>query len=657
MSFDHDVHVTGAPAVTLSIGASSRAAEFQSGSGTARLLFRYVVVEDDRDDDGISIGANAMTGGVIEDASGRPVDRSFGAVGALADHRVGPATETVVRMAVPSLSPGQPWHTDLADILGQVGVSGPGALAASSAGADIARAEVVGTRLSLVAVAEGVTTVVVTASRARLRILLEVTVRTDPAERAVVEEAFATLGRGLLLNAVDTIGTRLEQANGDLPAGGGERWPAQDDEPLPGGPLFAQPDAAEAGLGPDGAALHPGGPSVGVGPSAGVAPRPDISFAFPLGEARPGRLSWGAWGAGDYRSFEGESDAGSYDGDLASAYLGVDVSGENWVVGVAASRSQAEIDYEFAGAVRGDGILDVELDSFYPYAQWSPGERVSLMGMLGFGSGEVRPERDGRAVGLAADLSMGMGAAGVRVELGRQLGMDLAVRGDAGFLQLETDAGIGPAHAMTVGVHHARVGVIGSWSYHLGEGLLTPFVEASGRFDGGDGPGGGGLEVAGGVRYRGPMLGLELKGRTVALHGAQGYSEHGLSGLIVVGRQGEAGWNLALAPRWGGAADAMDLAWRGDYRGIGGAGPRPSWGFAGRLSRGWLLQRGAGLVTPFGEFDVTHRDRRRARIGLGYRLEATPSQPPVFLELVGERVRIDLDDSDHRIVLTGRAVF
>ena len=105
VSFDHDVHVTGAPAVTLSIGASSRAAEFQSGSCTAQLLFRYVVVEDDRDGDGISIGANAMTGGVIEDASGRPVDRSFAAL--LADAgaprgRRGCGWREVTRVAISS---------------------------------------------------------------------------------------------------------------------------------------------------------------------------------------------------------------------------------------------------------------------------------------------------------------------------------------------------------------------------------------------------------------------------------------------------------------------------------------------------------------------------------------------------------------------------
>ena len=660
--FDQMVHVTGAPVMTLSIGANSREAGFQSGSGTKALLFRYVVMEDDRDDDGISIAANALTGGLIEDDRGRAANRDFPATPAQRAHRVGPATVTVVRLDVPALSPGQPWRTDLAEVLAQVGIRSHGELEVAAESAAVARVEIDGTRLTVVAVAEGMTTVVVTATRARLRVVLAVEVRTDPAERAVVEDALAAVGRGMLWNAVDTIGARLELVDGQRSAQD-ERWPGTDRRwPEPGaGP----PDAFASGpSGPGGTFADEraqfDGPSAPSAPSAeGALGRRDVAFNLSLGDVRPGRLSWGVWGAGDYRSFEAEPEQGSFDGDLVSGFLGVDVKGANWVVGVAGSRARAEVDYAFTGdAVSGKGALDIEVDSYYPYLQWSPAERVRLWGMLGFGSGEVTPERDGRDVGLAADLSMTLGAAGARVELGRRLGMDLALRGDAGFLQLETDEGVGPAHDLTVGVHHARLGVTGSWSYVLGDGLLTPFVEANARFDGGDGLGGAGLEVAGGVRYRGPVLGMELKGRTLAAHGADGYSESGLAGAVVFGRDGGEGWSFALAPRWGRTADATDLAWRGDYRGLAaGSGLRPSWGVAGRLAHGFPLRERPGIVTPFGEYDLTHGDRARTRVGMSYRLAGTPWQPPLYLELAGERVRIAPDDTDHRVVLTGRAAF
>ena len=647
--FDRVVHVTGDAAITVSVGANSREAAFESGSGTAELVFRYPVEEGDRDDDGISIGANALAGD-LQDGGGRPVNLDFPAIPRQPDHRVGPASETVLRVETPPLSPGQPWRRDLAALFAEAGVGAFGALEASPERADVARAEVSGTVLSVTAVAEGLTTVEVTASRARLRVLVTVLVRTDPAERAVLEDALATIGRGMLWNAVNTIGTRLELAGGDLPTGGGP-WVPGDDPPgdgpaVPGsaGPIGPPPDAADA-------AGYPGAPA------AGASRRPDMSFSVPLGNAAPERLSWGVWGGGDYWSFENEPDVGEYDGNLASAYVGVDVSGLNWVVGVAASRARAEVDYEFAGALPGEGAADLSIDSIYPYLQWSPSDRVRLWGMLGFGSGEIRPERDGRDVGLEADLSMAMGAVGASVGLGQRLGMDLALRGDAGFLQLETDEGIGPAHDLSVGVHHARLGVTASWSYHLGDGLLTPFVEAGGRFDGGDGQGGAGLEVAGGVRYRGPLLGMELKGRTVAVHGARGHGENGVTATLVLGRDGDPGWSLSLAPRWGGSADPMDLAWQGDYRRMRAPELRPTWGLGGRLSRGIPLRQRPGIVIPFGELDFDRGEQWRARAGFAYRLDATPWQPPLHIELAGERVRIYPDHTDHRISVTGRAAF
>ena len=53
--FNRVVHVTGAPALTLAIGAHNRAAAFAGGSGTDTLRFRYTVVAADRDEDGVSV--------------------------------------------------------------------------------------------------------------------------------------------------------------------------------------------------------------------------------------------------------------------------------------------------------------------------------------------------------------------------------------------------------------------------------------------------------------------------------------------------------------------------------------------------------------------------------------------------------------------------
>lgn len=70
VEFNEIVHVTGEPVLTLAIGTASRPARYAGGSGTAILQFRYQVQRGDVDQDGVSIGPNALAGGVIEDVAG-----------------------------------------------------------------------------------------------------------------------------------------------------------------------------------------------------------------------------------------------------------------------------------------------------------------------------------------------------------------------------------------------------------------------------------------------------------------------------------------------------------------------------------------------------------------------------------------------------------
>ena len=71
VAFSEAVTVTGIPQVGIAVGSALRQADYRSGSGTASLSFRYRVARADRDADGISIGASALTlnGGTIADAA------------------------------------------------------------------------------------------------------------------------------------------------------------------------------------------------------------------------------------------------------------------------------------------------------------------------------------------------------------------------------------------------------------------------------------------------------------------------------------------------------------------------------------------------------------------------------------------------------------
>ena len=651
MTFDRAVHVTGDPVLTLSVGGRSRVAALVSGSGTPSLVFRYVVQAGDVDEDGVSVAANALSGGVIEDSDGQAVDPRFEAIGAQRGHRVGP--EILVDLQALTLSMGETWTGDLAEVLAQVGVRNYGILRASSEQPGVVGAQVAGSVLTISPVGEGVGTVVVTATNARLVLSLTVTVQTSAAEKAVLTDALATIGRGLLWSATNSIGTRLDVAGrqASLPVGARSAVPAAT---VPDGAWAARHTTARA---TDIMRGH-AGPAGLEWQTTGDPTRRDIAFEMPLIGIGSTAVSWGVWGGGDYWSFASEPEEGAYDGDMTSGYLGADARGEAWVAGVAVSHAKAAASYEFAGEAQGTGTLETELTTVHPYVQWSPHERASMWAILGFGTGEALAVRDGEDAGEPADLSMSMGVAGLRFQLGRPGGLDLAVRGDAGFLSLETGDGLATVEDLSVGVHQVRLGLEASWPLQLGAGTLAPFLDVGGRFDGGDGQTGGGVEVAGGIRYRSPTVGVELKGRTLAVHAADGHSEEGISAVVVVGPSLDGrGWSLSLAPRWGGAVDVTDMLWRRDHRRALGRGERPGWGLAGRVGYGLGLSERPGLVTSFGEFDLAERDRRRMRFGVSYRLDRTPWQPPVYLELAGERVEIYPAVTDYRLVLTGRATF
>ena len=111
-----DLTVTGRPRVALTVGTDTRYAEFQwfvrSSDGEHRYMaFRYVVQASDRDDDGISIPANALTfnGGSIK-ANGNDADLSHDTQPDNPEHKVnGSLVPTVV---VDSFSMGRPLTGD-----------------------------------------------------------------------------------------------------------------------------------------------------------------------------------------------------------------------------------------------------------------------------------------------------------------------------------------------------------------------------------------------------------------------------------------------------------------------------------------------------------------------------------------------------------------
>jgi hypothetical protein len=70
LDFDRTVAVTGTPYITLTVGSTSRQAQYVSGTGTDSLVFRYTLVPGDVDSDGVTLATTiTANSGTITDAT------------------------------------------------------------------------------------------------------------------------------------------------------------------------------------------------------------------------------------------------------------------------------------------------------------------------------------------------------------------------------------------------------------------------------------------------------------------------------------------------------------------------------------------------------------------------------------------------------------
>ncbi len=468
--------------------------------------------------------------------------------------------------------------------------------------------------------------------------------RAQAAERAVLEDALAAQGRAHLASAVEVIGARF-RAGPAAPlrlAGGSVRAE---------GPRPAGRDAGAFAGGAHGFDAR-GDPSTALGgacdrrpfgvrqtgPACGRADRASLGslfgrrFAVSLGARGEGppASGWTLWGANDAQAFRGDTAHGSYDGDLRSFYLGVDGRlGEDWLAGVALARSRGETGYGFEiDESAGDGLLRTRLNAVHPYLHGRLASGLEVWGVAGLGFGAASLERDGAPRTETSGLGLGLGAFGVRQGLADFGALSLSLLADAGFARLWTDGGPpdGIASGLSASVGRLRVGVEGEHALALpGGGSLRPFWQASGRYDGGGGLPGGGLELAGGARYRSERLEGEVRARWLAAHSASSIEEFGASANLRV-KAGADGLGLAasLAPRWG-AADfgGVEAMWREDALraaragGTSRRGPdRDPWALEGRLEYGVALPCAAGVLTPFGELRLAGESTLRQRWGV-----------------------------------------
>ena len=490
-----------------------------------------------------------------------------------------------------------------------------------------------------------------------------ITVRAA-ADKAIIEDGLAAQGRALLSGATGVLGERFRYPGTSLRDGTGACAGAgpQPDETRGKSGEGSQPADCTTGLlttvaqavlamsGTGGSAdeTRPRAVDVGTQPAwdweSLVWGR---SFALPLKKPGSPGNAWTLWGAGDIQGFRGSPEQGRYDGQVRSLYLGVDMQWpEQWLAGAALARSWGETDYA-VGAGGSDGQLETTLTSVYPYVRGAFESGLEVWALGGYGRGEAELSRPDQAGADASDLSLAMGATGVRQPMTEFGGAQFAIVGGAGYLSLTTEEGDTLVSDLDVAVQRARLAVEATWA----TGGLAPYVQVGGRYDGGDGQTGAGLETVAGLRYTGERVEFEARGRWLAAHAAEGYEEYGgLARLAVKPRADGTGLSLAVSPRWGAAQGAgllgggAALLDGGAMPGLGmnrlpSATPR-ALSLESELGYGVGVLDGYGVLTPYGGFALTGQETRQYRVGArlgiaqrlnlsleGIRREAARQQP------------------------------
>ena len=392
------------------------------------------------------------------------------------------------------------------------------------------------------------------------------------------------------------------------------------------------------------------------------------SVALRLGASGSGESGAGAsdavlWAAGDWRKLSRKQAGLDWSGDLFSAHVGADAAlGPRLRGGIAASRFASAVTYtdRSALAVSSAGAAvtgkhRTRMTMATPYIGVT-GDRARAWAALGLGGGRVEiddtevAKRFGRqssgarftaaAVGGSARLSAG-GSVEVRVKASGETSR-FTVRGNG------EEGAIAPLAATA---QRLRLSAEGSRTWALSSGAeLTPALEVGGRWDGGGGATGAGIEIGGGVVWSDPGAGLTMEARARALVAHRGGArEHGVSAAVRLepGARGR-GLSLSLSPSWGKAESGMERLWRTGAA-AAEAKPRSAPRLEAELGYGVAALGGSATLTPYGGFGIGEDGERRWRLGgrlelgqtFGLRLEAGRRDSPADRPDNGIKLTLD----------------
>ena len=500
----------------------------------------------------------------------------------------------------------------------------PLVIAATTVNELVATVSVSGTTITVTPVSRGGTMVEATATdthgASSESVLVSVRV-SDSEIKAVANTALASFARTVLSSVTSTLGARLI-ADADGLYTPFAMYSLDDFAPTDSYVTASNKmtESSRFGIDNDGWATNP----LHVGTSTHQNQYNQLESLFGRGfalklAAAGDPTFWSLWGGLDSQSFE----AADHEGSATSFYFGADATLQGqWTFGIGIGRTTGDVDYTYGNATQ---KMENDLTQVLPYARFQPSDRTTIYGAFGVGSGTLETTIVGVESNDRSDLKSTLGLFG-----GRQVmytaanGLNLAIVGDVGMSNLETDEGDNGADSLLAEVSRIRGGLETSFNMLMGaDGSFTPFLTVGFRTDSGDGIADSGVEVSGGIRITNPILTLDANFRTLATYGEDDYSETGFAIMALLNpTAGATGLSISLSPSWGASTVHTNALWQDDLQ-VNRVPDLASWGIAhneqvridSNIGYGFLVIDERFLLTPFIDVQSGYSNEHDVSIG------------------------------------------
>ncbi len=392
-------------------------------------------------------------------------------------------------------------------------------------------------------------------------------------------------------------------------------------------------------------------------------------FALSLDGQSDGGSSFLFWGGAGRLSGEGgfaddNFGAFDYENEVSSSHLGLGFRRNRFMLGVAFSRKESQMEYQFAGAGLGNGEVTTSVASVTPYVHVVSEDGNSMVwGAYSAGTGTTNSEDD-RAE-LETDIDTQTVAAGLRNGLVTENeGSGLSMRADIFLTSVSSDGLDDEITLEKIDVNSYRMRAAvereSKRAMTTGASVITR-MGIGGRVDGGDAEKGIGAEVSMQFGFIAPDRGLSFRGGGSALlaHEDEEFKQWSLGfGLEYAASEGGRGLQMSLKPTWNASLSGDgDTLWASSAKSVTDSAGTADGGGAIQIRLGY----GAGmlgewaLATVYGEAGQADEDRS-LRLGTELRrVDAGIGQ--LRFDLYGQREEGAEELPDHTIRLEGRLGF